>query len=611
MNQKLERILSKVTKPARYTGGEYNSVMKEKDSVRVRFAFCFPDVYEIGMSHLGLRILYGVLNERKDCWCERVFAVWPDMEAEMRKENIKLFGLESGDAIDTFDFVAFTLQYEMSYTAVLNMLDLAGLPVYAKDRDDSMPLVIAGGPCAYNPEPLADFVDIFSLGEGEEALCELVDAYEKAKNEGISKREFLIRVAQIPGFYVPSLYHVEYYPDGTIASVTPTDGAPKVVTKRIIEDLDSVYYPEHMIVPSTEIVHDRVVLEVFRGCIRGCRFCQAGYAYRPVRAKHAETLIRQGIRLCQESGYEEISLASLSTSDYKELPALCDGLLEWCEPHKTSLQLPSLRADNFSQELMQRVQKVRKSGLTFAPEAGSARLRAAINKNLTEEEILHACQVAFEGGWNSVKLYFMIGLPTETDEDIVAIAELAQKVLWTWKRHAVNKSRGVKITVSAACFVPKPGTPFQWFGQNTREEFRRKARLLRDSIKSKAITYNWHEPDTSYLEAVLARGDRRIGAVLYDVWKRGARLDGWSEYFDFDAWMSAFDACGVSPEFYANRLHGRDEIMPWEHLATGVSRKHLLHEWDAAHASCISPDCRKQCTGCGASKLLCGGVCDA
>ena len=611
MNQKLERILSKVTKPARYTGGEYNSVMKEKDRVRVRFAFCFPDVYEIGMSHLGLRILYGVLNEREDCWCERVFAVWPDMEEEMRKANIKLFGLESGDAIDTFDFIAFTLQYEMSYTAVLNMLDLAGLPVYAKDRDDSMPLVIAGGPCAYNPEPLADFVDIFSLGEGEEALCELVDAYEKAKEEGISKREFLIRVAQIPGFYVPALYRVEYYPDGTIASVTPTEGAPAVVTKRIIQDLDSVYYPEHMIVPSTEIVHDRVVLEVFRGCIRGCRFCQAGYAYRPVRAKRAETLVRQGIGLCQESGYEEISLASLSTSDYKELPALCDGLLEWCEPHKTSLQLPSLRADNFSQELMQRVQKVRKSGLTFAPEAGSARLRAAINKNLTEEEILHACQVAFEGGWNSVKLYFMIGLPTETDEDIVAIAELAQKVLWTWKRHAANKSRGVKITVSAACFVPKPGTPFQWFGQNTREEFRRKALLLRDSIKSKAITYNWHEPDTSYLEAVLARGDRRVGAVLYDVWKRGARLDGWSEYFDFDAWMGAFDACGVSPEFYANRLRSRDEIMPWEHLATGVSRRHLLHEWDAAHASCISPDCRKQCTGCGASKLLCGGVCDA
>ena len=611
MQKKLKRILSKVTKPARYTGGEYNSVMKDPESVKVRFAFCFPDIYEIGMSHLGLRILYGVLNQREDCWCERVFAVWPDMEEQMRENGIKLFALESGDPIDTFDFVAFTLQYEMSYTAVLNMLDLAGLPVFAKDRSDDMPLVIAGGPCAYNPEPLADFVDIFSLGEGEEALCELLDAYNIAKAEGIGKREFLTRVAKIPGFYVPSLYQVDYFPDGTIRAVTPTDGAPEVVTKRIIEDLDSVYYPDKMIVPSTEIVHDRVVLEVFRGCIRGCRFCQAGYAYRPVRAKRAETLVKQGIALCEESGYEEISLASLSTSDYKELPALCDGLLEWCEPHQTSLQLPSLRADNFSQELMQRVQKVRKSGLTFAPEAGSARLRAAINKNLTEEEILHACQVAFEGGWNSVKLYFMIGLPTETDEDIVAIAELAQKVLWTWKRHAVNKSRGVKITVSAACFVPKPGTPFQWFGQNSREEFRRKAYLLRESIKSKAITYNWHEPDTSYLEAVLARGDRRIGAVLHEVWKRGARLDGWSEWFDFDAWMDAFEACGVSPEFYANRLRSRDEVMPWEHLSTGVSRRHLLHEWDAAHASCISPDCRKKCTGCGASKLLEGGVCDA
>ena len=606
MQAGLERILPAVTKPARYTGGEYNAIMKDKQKVDLRFAFCFPDVYEIGMSHLGLRILYGVINERENYWCERAFAVWPDMEEQMRERNIKLYGLESGDPLDQFDVIGFTLQYEMSYTAVLNMLDLAGLPLRTKDRDERHPLIIAGGPCSYNPEPLADFIDIFSLGEGEESLLELLDLYQAHTG---SRYEFLVKAAQIPG--LPSLYQVSYQEDGTIWSVTPTEGAPAVITKRIIEDLDKSYYPEKMIVPSTEIVHDRVVLEVFRGCIRGCRFCQAGYAYRPVRAKRADTLVKQGIALCQDSGYEEISLASLSTSDYKQLRPLCDGLLDWCEPRQTSLQLPSLRADNFSQELMQRVQKVRKSGLTFAPEAGSARLRAAINKNLTEEEILHACQVAFEGGWSSVKLYFMIGLPTETDEDIVAIAELAQKVLWTWKRHASNKARGVKITVSAACFVPKPGTPFQWFGQNSREEFRRKAYLLRNAITARAITYNWHEPDTSFLEAVLARGDRKIGDVLEAVWRRGSRLDGWGDWFEFQRWMDAFEECEIDPAFYANRERARDEIMPWEHISTGVSKEHLLHESDAAYRSEISPDCRKQCTGCGANKLLNGGVCDA
>ncbi|MEG2378360.1 MAG: TIGR03960 family B12-binding radical SAM protein, partial [Clostridia bacterium] len=497
-----------VQKPGRYTGGEYNEIIKNPDEVNVRFAFCFPDVYEIGMSHLGMRILYGVLNALPDVWCERVFAVWPDMEEAMRREGIELYGLESGDSLREFDIVAFTLQYEMSYTAILNMLELAGIPL--RERGEDAPIILAGGPCAYNPEPLADFVDLFSIGEGEEHLPEIVELYKKCKSAGKSRREFLKLAAKIPGTYVPSLYDVSYNEDGTVAEVEAKDGAPAVVTKRIIEDLDKSFVPEKMIVPSTEIVHDRVVLEVFRGCIRGCRFCQAGYAYRPVRAKRAETLIKQGITMCENTGYEEISLASLSTSDYKELPQLCDGLLEWCEPRQTSLQLPSLRADNFSVELMQRVQKVRKSGLTFAPEAGSARLRAVINKNLSEEEILNACKIAFEGGWSAVKLYFMIGLPTETDEDLEQIAELAHTVLYTWRQNAKNKSRGVKITVSAACFVPKPGTPFQWYGQCTREEFRRKARFLREKITARAVTYNWHEPDTSYLEAVLARGDRRV-----------------------------------------------------------------------------------------------------
>ena len=611
MQQGLDRILARVQKPARYTGGEYNSIVKDKSRVDLRFAFCFPDIYEIGMSHLGLRILYGVLNEREDIWCERAFAVWPDMEAEMRSQNIKLFGLESGDPLDEFDVIGFTLQYELSYTAVLNMLDLAGIPVRAEERGEDAPLVIAGGPCTYNPEPLCDFIDLFSIGEGEESLPELMDLYKACRAEGLSKREFLIRAAQIPGTYVPSLYQVTYREDGMVESVTPTCGAPQTVVKRIIEDLDASYTPEKMIVPSTEIIHDRAVLEVFRGCIRGCRFCQAGYAYRPVRAKRAETLVGQGIRMCESSGYQEISLASLSTSDYRELRALCDGLLDWCEPNMTSLQMPSLRADNFSVELMQRIQKVRKSGLTFAPEAGSARLRAAINKNLTEEDILHACRVAFEGGWNAVKLYFMIGLPTETDEDIRGIAQLAQKVLWTWKEHAANKSRGVKITVSAACFVPKPWTPFQWFGQNSLEEFRRKAYLLKDSITSRAITYNWHEPDTSYLEAVFARGDRRLGAAIEAAWRAGSKLDGWGELFSLERWLGAFEQCGLDPRFYANRERTADEVLPWDHISPGVAKSHLLREYACAQKSQISPDCRVKCTGCGASKLLKGGVCDA
>ena len=611
MDKIKKRMLAAVQKPGRYTGGEYNEVIKNKEDVKLRFAFCFPDTYEIGMSHMGLRILYGVMNEEPDVWCERCFAPWVDMEEQLRKYDKKLFTLESGDPLCDFDIVGFTLQYEMSYTAVLNMLSLGGITVRAGERGEDEPLVVAGGPCAYNPEPLCDFVDLFSIGEGEEQMIELCNLHKKCKAEGKGKKEFLRLAAQIPGTYVPSLYDIEYKDDGTIASVTPKDGAPEVVVKRIIEDFDSVYVPKKVIVPSTEIVHDRVSLEVFRGCIRGCRFCQAGYAYRPVRAKKARTLIEHGKEMCEVTGYEEISLASLSTSDYKELPELADGLLDWCEPRNISLQLPSLRADNFSVELMHRIQKVRSGGLTFAPEAGSARLRDAINKNLTEEEIMNACRIAFENGRSSVKLYFMIGLPTETDEDIKGIAELSQKILWLWKTHATNKKRGVKITVSAACFVPKPQTPFQWEAQNTREEFKRKALLLREAITAKAITYNWHEPDVSFLEAVFARGDRKVGRVIEAAWKKGMRLDGWEEHFDLDTWLSAFEECGVDPAFYANRERSADEIMPWDHISTGVSKRFLRCECEKAHRSEASPNCREKCLACGASNLLCGGKCDA
>ncbi len=606
-----KRILASVQKPARYTGGEYNAVVKNKEDVALRFAFCFPDLYEIGMSHMGLRILYGIMNEQKDIWCERVFAPWTDMEEALRKNNAKLFSLESGDPLCDFDIVGFTLQYEMSYSAVLNMLDLGGITVRREERGEDEPLVVAGGPCTYNPEPLADFIDIFNIGEGEDQILELCELYKKCKAEGVSKKEFLNLAADIKGLYIPSLYDVSYNDDGTIAQVKAQGNVPEMVTKRIIEDFDSVYVPEKVIVPSTEIVHDRISLEVFRGCIRGCRFCQAGYAYRPVRAKRAKTLIGQGMRMCEVSGYEEISLASLSTSDYKELPELADGLLDWCEPRNISLQLPSLRADNFSVELMQRIQKVRSGGLTFAPEAGSKRLRDAINKNLTEEEIMNACRIAFENGRSTVKLYFMIGLPTETDEDIKGIAELSQKILYLWKTHATNKKRGVKITVSAACFVPKPHTPFQWEAQNTREEFSRKAALLREAITAKAITYNWHEPDVSFLEAAFARGDRKLGRVIETAWKKGARLDGWAEHFSLDLWLDSFRECGIDPAFYATRAKGKDEILPWDHISTGVTKKFLARERDKAYKSETSPNCREKCLGCGASKLLCGGKCDA
>ena len=611
MDRTMEMILSRVQKPARYTGGEYNAVVKDRRSVDTRVALCFPDTYEIGMSNLGVRILYGLMNEQEGVWCERVFAPWGDMEAEMRREGLSLYGLESGDPISGFDVIGFSLGYELAYTNVLNMLDLAGLPLRTADRGEESPLIIAGGTCAYNSEPMAPFIDILCLGEGEDVLLELLELYRRARNEGWRRRELLVAAARIPGLYVPSLYEVTYGEDGVVTAVTPTEGAPSVVTKRIVQDFEHSYFPTKTIVPSTEIVHDRVMLEVFRGCIRGCRFCQAGYAYRPVRPRSPQRLLEQGIAACRDSGYQEMTLSSLSTSDYRPLEGLCDGLLDWCEPHKVSLSLPSLRADNFSMGLMERLQHVRKSGLTFAPEAGTQRLRDAINKNVTEEDLLTSCRTAFSGGWSSVKLYFMLGLPTETDEDVLGIAELARKVLQVWRDVTPNRRRGCRITVSTACFVPKPHTAFQWEPQVEREEYLRRVKLLRDNMREKSITYHWHDPETSFLEAVFSRGDRRLADAIEAAWRDGAKFDSWSEYFSLERWLKALAACGLDPAFYANRTRSRDEVLPWSCVSTGVRTEFLWRERELAYQAKITPDCRKQCTGCGADKLYTGGVCDA
>ncbi len=611
MDKKLERILMSVQKPARYTGGEYGETIKDKTTVDTRVALCFPDTYEIGMSNLGIRILYALANAQEGVWCERVFAPWCDMDDALREAAMPLYALESGDPLRDFDIVAFSLGYEMVYTNVLNMLELAGIPLRAEERTALAPLVIAGGTCSYNPEPMADFIDLFIIGEGEEVNTEVIGLYRDAKKRGLEKQAFLIEASKIQGVYVPVLYDVSYNGDGTVRTIEPKEGAPLPVTKRIARDFEASYFPAKTIVPSTEIVHDRVVLELFRGCIRGCRFCQAGYAYRPVRARTADKLTEYGIEALKHAGYEEITLSSLSTSDYKELGALCDGLLDWCRPRNTSLSLPSLRADNFSIELMEKAQQVRKAGLTFAPEAGTQRLRDAINKNITEDDLLSTCRIAFEGGWNSVKLYFMLGLPTETDEDVLGIAELSEKVLQTWKRYAANKSRGVKITVSTSCFIPKPHTPFQWESQVAPEEYERRVTLLRDNMRSRAIRYNWHDKETSMIEAVLARGDRRLGRVLETVVKNGGRLDAWDECFSFERWINAFEACGLDPSFYAHRERAYGEILPWRVTTVGVGEAYLWSERNAAYQNEMTPDCRKQCTGCGASALLEGGVCDA
>ena len=611
MTDKLQRILPTVQKPARYTGGEFNEIKKNLDEVRVRVAFCFPDTYEIGMSNVGMRILYGVMNEMDGVWCERVFAPWGDMEDAMRANKLPLWALESQDPVRDFDMIAFTIGYEMCYTNILNMLDLAGVPLYAKDRQGLKNIVFAGGVCAFNPEPLADFVDFFSLGEGEESTVEIVSLYDRAKAEGWSKEQFLAEVSEIPGVYVPSFYEHSYNEDGTLKAITPLGDAPKTVTKRIVEDLDNAYFPTKMIVPSTEIVHDRANLEVFRGCIRGCRFCQAGFSCRPVRKKSPEVLYRQAVETLVDSGHNEITLSSLSTSDYRELKKLTDGMIPYCESHRINLSVPSLRADNFSRELMQKLQTLRKSGLTFAPEAGTQRLRDVINKNLTEEEILTTCANAFSGGWNNVKLYFMLGLPTETDEDVLGIADLVYKVIQTWKEHASNKKRGLRVHVATAYFVPKPHTPFQWEKQIDPQEYLRRCRLLKDHFYAKSIEYNYHTPDISRLEAVTARGDRRLAPVLVQAMKNGAKLDGWDEYFNYQAWLDAFATCGIDPDYYTVRGFGEDEILPWDTIDVGVTKKFLLKERKQAYAEAVTPDCRHGCAGCGAAALLQEVKCDA
>ncbi len=605
-------LLKSVEKPSRYTGNEWNSVIKDPKSVDIRFAFCFPDTYEIGMSHLGMKILYHLLNEREDCYCERVFAPWNDMEVKMRENSIPLYSLETKDEIRNFDFVGFTLQYEMSFSNIVNMLDLAGIPITTQARGDKDPFVCAGGPCAYNPEPLADIVDFFMMGEGEEIINEVMDVYAKWKNTGKTRTDFLEEIVKIEGIYVPSFYEFDYNEDGTIKSFTPLKPQyPVKIKKRIIKDLDKAYYPEKIIVPYTDIVHDRIMLEVFRGCIRGCRFCQAGFVYRPVREKSHERLMQLAKKLEESTGYEEISLTSLSTSDYSELEELTSELIDEMDERKVGLSLPSLRLDSFSLDLMQKAQKVRKSGLTFAPEAGTQRLRNVINKGVTEEDLLNAVSLAFNGGWNGVKLYFMLGLPTETFEDVEGIADLAHKVVNIYKKVPMEKrGKGLNVTVSTATFVPKCFTPFQWEPQDNRENVSEKQAFLKEKIRSKQITYNYHENKLSFLEAVFARGDRRICKVLIKAWELGCKFDGWGEFFKYDVWMKAFEECGVNPYFYATRKREYDEILPWDHIDIGVSKKFLINESKKATEGKITPNCRVDCGGCGAAIFesgICGG----
>lgn len=611
LSEKIQKILLEVQKPGRYVGGELNSVIKDKDSVAVRYAFCFPDTYEIGMSHLGMKILYSVVNNRDDAWCERVFAPDNDMEEKMRENNIPLWALESGDSIKDFDLIGFTLQYELSFSNVLNMLDLAGVPIYSKDRPDLSPIVVAGGPCACNAEPMADFIDVFMLGDGEETTDLLISLVKKHKEAGSSKLDFLRDVATHKGFYVPAFYDVEYNADGTIAKVTAKETAPEKAEKAIVSDMDKAVYPEKFIVPSIEVVHDRVTAEIFRGCIRGCRFCQAGFLYRPIREKSPEVVEAQCKKLCETSGYDEISLCSLSTSDYTGLQPLLNSMLDWTIKEKINVALPSLRVDNFSDELMEKLAVVRRSSLTFAPEAGTQRLRDAINKNVTEADVMSTVDKAFAGGWTAVKLYFMIGLPTETLDDVAGIAQLGQRVVDEYYRLPDRpKGKGVQVSISASSFVPKPFTPFQWEPQDTQEMLAEKQEHLMASVTTKKIKISTHTTQTSFMEGVLARGDRRLSKVIELAWRKGCKFDSWDDQFKYDKWMEAFEETGLDPKFYANRRRDFDEILPWDHLDYGISKKFLINENKKAHESITTPHCRIQCAGCGSNKLN-GGKCDA
>ncbi len=604
-----EKIFRMVEKPARYTGGELNSVVKQKEKIKVRFAFCFPDLYEVGMSHLGMKILYSLLNKDEEVWCERVFAPDVDLEKQLRENGLPLFAIESRDGLADFDMIGFTLQYELCYTGVLNMLDLAGIPVRREDRKGLKNLVVAGGPCACNPEPMTDFVDLFMPGEGEEVLPEIVALYKKAKDEDWTKEEYLSEAARIPGVYIPSLYEVDYHADGTVRAFSAKEGAPMPVKKRVIKDLDKVFFPENFVVPFIDIVHDRSMLEIMRGCVRGCRFCQAGFIYRPVREKTPGTLCKNARNLCDSTGYEELSLTSLSTSDYTGLEPLLDDLLPWTEKEYVNIAVPSLRIDNFSESLLEKITKVRKSGLTFAAEAGTQRMRDVINKNVTEEDILATCRRAFEGGYTSVKLYFMIGLPTETDEDVLGVVDTAQKVVdlyYSLRNHA--KGKAVQVTCSVASFVPKPFTPFEFEPQDTMEELRRKQQMMLRRLRTRKISLDWHNAETSFIEAVFARGDRRLGKAVEWAWRHGCNLDGWDEHFKFDVWMRAFAETGLDPAFYANRRREFDEILPWELMDYGVSKEFLIRESEKARSAVTTPNCRLKCAGCGVTALK-GGPC--
>ena len=606
-NSNISSILKSVSKPGRYSGGEYGQIIKDKSKVAARFAFCFPDTYEIGMSNLGMRILYGVLNKEDDVWCERVYDPWVDMQEKMREYNIPLTACESGDPLTEFDFVGFTLQYEMSYTNVLNMLDLAGIPLYSADRDDSMPIIIGGGPCAYNAEPVADFFDLFNIGEGEDMLVELCKLYIKMKKEGrYTKKEYLHEAARtIEGIYVPSFYDVTYNEDGTVKAYTPIyDDIPRQVKKQIIKDMDTAYFPDEVVMPYIETVHDRIMLEVYRGCIRGCRFCQAGMIYRPVREKTPEVLDAQAKKLYESTGYDEISLTSLSISDYTELECLTEKLLSWTNENMINISLPSLRVDSFTKELMDKIATVRSSSLTFAPEAGTQRLRDVINKNVREDDLMRAVGVAFAAGKNTVKLYFMSGLPTERYEDLKGIADLASMVIDKYyDTPERNRAKKPQVTISVSCFIPKPFTPFQWEAQDTMEMLAEKQEYLGSCITDKKIRYTHHDARVSRIEAVLARGDRRLAPALELACKEGFKFDAWDECFDYDKWLSVFERTGVDPAFYANRAFGLDEVLPWDIIDCGVSKEFLLRERAKAYEENTTPNCREKCSGCGANKL--------